>query len=146
MCLYLFEKLTSNALGFKQPSSSAVKAADTSPVVDQVAEEKKEGNLLARTDGHAPIKDRSPLGLNNWPLSRIDCIRQNPSKVAPLPSSASSLDDVDCPQCASILDGSVLHQRFLLLGHELQFAGGEIWLRDLGEMLESCLMRTMRKD
>lgn len=70
-CLYLFEKLTSNALGFKQPSSSAVKAADTSPVVDQVAEEKKEGNLLARTDGHAPIKDRSPLGLNNWPLSRM---------------------------------------------------------------------------
>ena len=47
------------------------------------------------------------------------------------------INDVDCPQCASILAGSVLHKRFLLLGHELLFAGAEVWLRDLGEMLES---------
>ena len=79
----------------------------------------------------------SLLHFRKWPLSRMDKVRQDPYMVAPIPSSPSDINDVDCPQCASILAGSVLHKRFLLLGHELLFAGAEVWLRDLGEMLKA---------
>ena len=72
---------------------------------------------------------REPLRYTDWPLSRIDQVRQDRS----IPSS---LDEVDCPQCASVLAGSVSQKRFLLLGHSLLIAGGEIWLRDVGELLE----------
>ena len=82
------------------------------------------------------IDGRASIGFDDWPLSRLDEIREDPSKKANLPVSASSLESIDCPQCASILAGAALHKRFLLLGHELNFAGAEIWLRDLGEMLE----------
>jgi glycosyltransferase involved in cell wall biosynthesis len=85
----------------------------------------------------ATVKKRKPLGFDDWPMSKIDEIRQNRAMEAIQPESTSSLEDIDCPQCSSFLAGAVLHKRFLLLGHALQFAGGEIWLRDLGEMLEN---------
>lgn len=113
------------------------------PVKNEKKETKEQdGDFFLRSESislaekKSQLDGRTSVGFDDWPLSRLDEIRKDPSKKANLPASASSLEMIDCPQCASILTGAALHKRFLLLGHQLNFTGGEIWLRDLGEMLE----------
>ena len=40
----------------------------------------------------------SLLHFRKWPLSRMDKVRQDPYMLAPIPSSPSDINDVDCPQ------------------------------------------------
>jgi glycosyltransferase involved in cell wall biosynthesis len=124
------------------PRKDEKKETDSIGFLTDRPTERKNGEKYSRSASSvlaqkkAKINERTSIGFNDWPLSRLDEIRKDPSKQAKLPASTSSLESIDCPQCASILAGAALHKRFLLLGHALSFCGGEIWLRDLGEMLE----------
>jgi glycosyltransferase involved in cell wall biosynthesis len=77
----------------------------------------------------------SRIAFRDWPLSQLDLFRRDTSKEAALPRLAE-MEEIECPQCASVLTGAVYGKRILLIGHDLNFAGAEVWLLRVGQLLE----------
>jgi hypothetical protein len=46
------------------------------------------------------------------------------------------MEEIECPQCASVLTGAVYGKRILLIGHDLNFVGAEVWFLRVGHLLE----------
>mmetsp|Transcript_30506 Transcript_30506/g.74088 ORF Transcript_30506/g.74088 Transcript_30506/m.74088 type:complete len:648 (+) Transcript_30506:226-2169(+) len=85
-----------------------------------------------------PQHERSFAVYEDWPQSRFETLRKDRSLRAVVPNSTGGMtqQQVECPQCLSILAGSVQGKRILLLNHELSFAGSEILLLHIAELLE----------
>ena len=82
-----------------------------------------------------PTTTQIIIGYSDWPQSQFESRRSSESFRAIVPP-ANSTQKVNCPQCFSILAGSVMNKKILLLNHELSFAGGEILLVHVAELLE----------
>jgi glycosyltransferase involved in cell wall biosynthesis len=139
-------------------SSSTSNAVDQG---DQVQRERKKGdNVRPALEQPTTITEQQAQRLRwtDWPLSRWDQIRSGNdddlttnshdpndhpaaataagTKRAQLPTNRSAAHPIRCPQCRSILSGAVMGKRILLVGHELHYAGAEIWLLHVAEILE----------
>jgi hypothetical protein len=149
------DKVTSTLTSTYTSTSNAV---DKDDLVQ--SERKKDGSVMPAQEQPTTIsKQVQRLRLTDWPLSRWDHIRNTKNDdttaqrhdpndhpaaaaaaagkgIAQLPTNRSAAHPIPCPQCRSILSGAVMGKRILLVGHELHYAGAEIWLLHVAEILE----------